>query len=74
MQMVAKQLQDFLGEFGVTPIDATGQPFDPNLHEAIAHEQDPQVPEGVVIRQVRKGFKLRDRLLRPANVIVSKGA
>ena len=73
MSMVAKQLNDFLADFGVTPIDATGQKFDPNLHEAIAHEHDPKVPEGKVIRQVRKGFKLKDRLLRPANVIVSSG-
>jgi len=73
MSMVAKQLKDFLAEFGVTPIDATGQTFDPNMHEAIAQEHDPKVPEGKVIRQVRKGFKLKDRLLRPANVIVSKG-
>jgi molecular chaperone GrpE len=74
MTMVARQLNDFLTESGVTPIDATGQKFDPNLHEAIAHEHNPSVPEGKVIRQVRKGFKLKDRLLRPANVIVSKGA
>jgi len=74
MSMVGKQLNDFLAESGVTPIDATGQAFDPNLHEAIAHERNPKVPEGGVIRQVRKGFKLKDRLLRPANVIVSKGA
>jgi molecular chaperone GrpE len=73
MSMVAKQLNDFLADFGVTAIDATGQKFDPNLHEAIAHENDPKVPEGNVIRQVRKGFKLKDRLLRPANVIVSSG-
>jgi molecular chaperone GrpE len=73
MSMVGKQLTDFLAEFGVTAIDATGQTFDPNLHEAIAHEHSAQVPEGKVIRQVRKGFKLKDRLLRPANVIVSKG-
>jgi len=74
MSMVARQLNDFLAESGVTPIDATGQTFDPNLHEAIAQEHNAEVPEGKVIRQVRKGFKLKDRLLRPANVIVSKGA
>jgi len=74
MSMVAKQLNDLLAEFGVAPIDAAGQTFDPNLHEAIAQAHDPTVPEGKVIRQVRKGFKLKDRLLRPANVIVSKGA
>ncbi len=73
MSMVAQQLNDLLADFGVTAIDATGQPFDPNLHEAIAQEHNPLVPEGKVIRQVRKGYKLKDRLLRPANVIVSKG-
>ena len=73
MSMVAKQLADFLTESGVTAIDATGEAFDPNIHEAIAHEASGTVPEGHVIRQVRKGFKLKDRLLRPANVIVSKG-
>jgi molecular chaperone GrpE len=54
-------------------IDATGQHFDPQLHEAISQEESEQVPDGVVIRQVRKGYKLRDRLIRPANVVVSKG-
>jgi molecular chaperone GrpE len=73
MTMVGKQLNDFLAEFGVTPVDASGQTFDPNLHEAIAHQRDPKVPEGKVILQVRRGFKLKDRLLRPANVIVSSG-
>jgi molecular chaperone GrpE len=73
MSMVARQLTDFLADFGATPIDATGQTFDPNLHEAIAQEHDPKIPEGKVIRQVRRGFRLKDRLLRPANVIVSKG-
>ena len=74
LSMVAKQLNDFLTDSGLTVIDATGQPFDPNLHEAIAHEKSATVPEGKVIKQVRRGFKLKDRLLRPANVIVSKGA
>jgi molecular chaperone GrpE len=73
MSMVARQLTDFLNDAGVTSIDATGKDFDPNIHEAIAHEASDTVPEGKVIRQVRKGFKLKDRLLRPANVIVSKG-
>jgi molecular chaperone GrpE len=73
MEMVGKQLVEFLSDNGVTVIDATGQPFDPNLHEAIAQEPSDEVPEGTVIRQIRKGYKLRDRLLRPANVVVSKG-
>jgi molecular chaperone GrpE len=74
LAMVYKQLQDFLTNSGVETIDATGQTFDPNLHEALAQEENHQVPEGKVIRQMRKGYRLRDRLLRPANVVVSKGA
>lgn len=73
MEMVAKQISDFLADSGVQPIDAVGQPFDPNLHEALAHEESAEVEEGRVIRQMRRGFKLKDRLIRPANVVVSKG-
>jgi molecular chaperone GrpE len=74
LAMVYKQLQDFLANSGVETIEATGQTFDPNLHEALAQEENHEVPEGKVIRQVRRGYRLRDRLLRPANVVVSKGA
>lgn len=72
MEMVQRQLSDFLADVGVQTIDATGQKFDPNLHEAIAQEVNPGVEEGTVLRQLRKGYRLKDRLLRPANVIVSK--
>jgi molecular chaperone GrpE len=74
MDMVSKQLQDFLTASGAEPVNAEGQPFDPNFHEAVAQEESATVPEGTVIRQLRKGYKLRDRLLRPATVVVSKGA
>lgn len=73
LEMVGKQLGDFLIESGATPIDATGQKFDPNLHEALSQEESAEIPEGNVVRQLRRGFKLKERLLRPANVIVSKG-
>lgn len=73
LEMVAKQFQDFLTDTGVQPIDAVGQKFDPNLHEAIAQEASGDVPEGHVVKQLRRGYKLKDRLLRPANVVVSKG-
>jgi molecular chaperone GrpE len=73
MKMVFKQLQDFLVSCGVETIEATGEHFDPNLHEAIAQEENAEVEEGVVIRQLRKGYRLKDRLIRPANVVVSKG-
>jgi molecular chaperone GrpE len=72
-EMVARQIADFLAEQGVTRIDAVGTPFDPNLHEAIAQEASDSLPEGMVIRQIRPGYRLRDRLLRAANVTVSKG-
>jgi len=74
MDMVAKQLSDFLASSGVEPVNGEGRPFDPNLHEAVAQEESAEVAEGVVIRQLRRGYKLRDRLLRPATVVVSKGA
>jgi molecular chaperone GrpE len=73
MAMVSRQLQDFLTSCGIETVDATGQPFNPNIHEAIAQEEDPEIEEGHVIRQVRKGYRLKDRLIRPANVVVSKG-
>lgn len=74
MSMVLKQLTDFLADNGLQPIDAEGQKFDPNLHEAIAHEPSDEVAEGVVLRQMRRGYRLKDRLLRPSSVVVSSGA
>jgi len=73
MVLVQKQLNDLLGENGLQPIEAEGKPFDPNLHEAIAHEPSDQVPEETVLRQVRRGYRIKDRLLRPAKVVVSSG-
>ena len=74
LEMVRKQLEDFLRSNGVDVIDALGKEFDPNFHEAVGQEASSEVAEGVVLRQLRRGFKLRDRLLRPATVVVSKGA
>ncbi len=73
MSMVLKQLTDFLADNGLQPIDAEGEKFDPNLHEAIAHEPSTAAPEGTVIRQTRRGYRLKDRLLRPSSVVVSSG-
>lgn len=73
MSMVLKQVMDLLTEHGVQPIEALGKPFDPNLHEAIAHEPSDQVPENVIIRQTRRGYRMTDRLLRPSSVVVSSG-
>ena len=73
MNMVLKQLTDFLADNGLQPIDAEGQKFDPNLHEAIAHEPSTKIAEGIVVRQTRRGYRLKDRLLRPSSVVVSSG-
>jgi molecular chaperone GrpE len=74
MSMVQKQLGDFLQEHGVEVLNTEGHAFDPNFHEAVGQEVSTDVAEGIVLRQLRRGFKLRDRLLRPATVIVSKGS
>jgi len=74
MVLVQKQLNDLLSENGLQPIEAEGKKFDPNLHEAIAHEPSDQVLEGIVLRQTRRGYRFKDRLLRPAKVIVSSGS
>ena len=73
MVLVQKQLNDLLAENGLQPIEADGKKFDPNVHEAIAHEPSDQVAEGIVLRQTRRGYRFKDRLLRPAKVIVSSG-
>ena len=73
MVLVQKQLNDLLAENGLQPIEAEGKPFDPNLHEAIAHEPSDEAPEGTVLRQVSRGYRIKDRLLRPAKVVVSSG-
>jgi molecular chaperone GrpE len=74
LNMVRRQMEDFLRNHGVEPVEAHGVAFDPNLHEAVAHQPHPETPEGHVVRQLRKGYKLRDRLIRPASVMVSKGS
>ena len=71
--MVQRQLVDFLKDQGLHPIDAEGELFDPKLHDALSHEPHDTIEEGKIIRQQRRGYRLGDRLLRPASVVVSKG-
>jgi molecular chaperone GrpE len=73
MSLVLKQLNDFLAENGLQPIEAVGEKFDPNVHEAIAHEPSDKFPDETVIRQTRRGYTFKDRLLRPSSVVVSSG-
>jgi len=70
--MIHQQLRGALTESGLKEIDANGQPFDRNFHEAVAQEATEAVPEGLVVRQLRRGYQLHDRLLRPASVVVAK--
>jgi len=70
--MIHSQLRQTLGEAGLEELIATDRVFDPNLHEAVSQQESSEVAEGQVLQQLRKGYKLRDRLLRPATVIVAK--
>jgi molecular chaperone GrpE len=70
--MVQQQLKTALAESGLEEMDATGKTFDPHFHEAVSQQESDDEPEGQVIQQIRKGYKFRERLLRPAAVIVAK--
>ena len=70
--MVQSQIKSILAESGLEEIDAAGKSFDPAQHEAVSQQETSDVPEGQVVQQIRKGYKLRERLLRPAAVIVAK--
>jgi molecular chaperone GrpE len=74
MDMVNKQLGEFLSSQNVTEIATEdGGEFDPNVHEALSQEVSEDIEEGKIIRVVRKGYRIGERLLRPANVIVALG-
>jgi molecular chaperone GrpE len=70
--MIQQQLKSALAEAGLEEMDASDKPFDPAFHEAVSQQESDSVPEGQVIQQIRKGYKFRDRLLRPSAVIVAK--
>jgi molecular chaperone GrpE len=72
LEMVLAQFQQVLKESGVETIDAVGHPFDPHRHEALGQHESDDHPEGHVVTQLRKGYKLKDRLLRAASVFVAK--
>ncbi len=71
---VYSQFRRSLIEFGLQEVTASaGHPFDPNLHEAVSHVESGEHAEGHVVEQLQRGYKLAERLLRPARVVVSKG-
>ena len=71
IEMVHTQLKRTLMEVGLSEIDATGQNFNPALHEAMSRKETKEAKEGTVLEQIRKGYKLKDRLVRPASVVVA---
>jgi molecular chaperone GrpE len=71
VQLVERKLRLLLEGEGVSPIEAVGEPFDPNLHEAVVHEPTTEHPDNVVIGEVQRGYRLHDRVLRPALVRVA---
>lgn len=71
VEMIHRQMQDLLRRHGVKEIEALNQPFDPALHEAVSREEDPTVQKPTVVGELRRGYILHDRLLRPAMVKVA---
>lgn len=71
--LTLRELMEVLRREGVETIDAESQPFDPTVHEAISTQPSADIPEGTVLSQIEKGYRYKDRILRPAKVIVSSG-
>jgi molecular chaperone GrpE len=69
--LVQNQLLDIFRRHGISPIEATGKPFDPHLHEAVMQQPRPDLPPNTVVQVLERGFTIHDRVLRPAKVIVS---
>lgn len=71
VEMIHRQMQELLRRFGVTEVPAEGQLFDPTQHEAVAREESPEVKAPTVVAELRRGYQMHDRLLRPAMVKVA---
>jgi molecular chaperone GrpE len=71
VKLVERKLRNVLESEGVTPIRAVGEPFDPNLHEAVVHEETADHPDNHVIDEVQRGYRLHDRVIRPSLVRVA---
>jgi len=74
VELIYSKLQDLLRRKGVTPIESLGADFDPNVHQAVMHEESAEHRDGEVIGELRKGYRLGERLLRPAMVKVAKAS
>lgn len=74
VELTLKSLIDVMGKFNVAVVDPEGEPFDPNLHQAMSMVENPEVEPNTVIAVMQKGYTLNERLVRPAMVMVSKAA
>jgi len=74
MELIYKQMQDALQKLGLRPIPAKGEPFDPHLHEAVEMVDTADVKDNHVVDELQAGYKLKDRLLRPAMVRVARNS
>ena len=74
VELIHRQLLDLLKKRGVTTVETVGQSFDPHLHQAVAYDESPGVPDGQIIGELRRGYRLGERLLRPALVRVAKAS
>lgn len=72
VEMTANEFKQVIGDMGVQEIDPTGEPFDPNMHEALSSEESAEVEPGHVLRVFKKAFKLHDKVVRPAQVVVAR--
>src|SRR2546421_879128 len=72
LELSVRKLEDALGTHGLQPIDAVGAPFDPKLHEAVGHEESREHPEDTVVAELRRGYRVRDRVVRPALVKLAR--
>ena len=71
MELLHDNFLTLLGRFGLEVVEAEGKPFDPELHSAMMREPSAEVPPGTVLRELQKGYRLKDRTLRPSAVVVS---
>jgi len=71
VELVLREVLGVLEQYGVTEVEAEDRAFDPNVHEAVGQKEAPGRPPGTVVQVVQKGYQLRDRLLRPARVLVA---
>jgi molecular chaperone GrpE len=72
LELSVRKLEEALGTHGLQPIEAVGARFDPKMHEAVGHEESADQPEDTVVSELRRGYRIRDRVVRPALVKVSR--